>query len=64
MLNEMLVTGFEFRVLQELNNGNIDKLKRDLMNSEDKLFYPIEWDVHRRIKNGEIDFESATRLIP
>lgn len=64
MLNEMLVTGFEFRVLQEINNGNIDNLKRDLMNSEDKLFYPIEWDVHRRIKNGEIDFESATRLIP
>lgn len=63
MLNEMLVTGFEFRVLQELSNGNIDKLKQDLINSEDKLFYPIEWDVHRRIKNGEIDFESATRLI-
>lgn len=63
MLNEMLVTGFEFRVLQELNNGNVDKLKQDLINSEDKLFYPIEWDVHRRIKNGEIDFESATRLI-
>lgn len=63
ILNEMLVTGFEFRVLQELSNGNIDKLKSDLMNSEDKLFYPIEWDVHRRIKDGEIDFESATRLI-
>lgn len=63
MLNEMLVTGFEFRVLQELSGGNIDKLKHDLINSEDKLFYPIEWDVHRRIMNGEIDFESATRLI-
>lgn len=63
MLNEMLVTGFEFRVLQEEYGQNIDELKRALINSEEKLFYPIEWDVHRRIKDGDIDFETATRLI-
>lgn len=63
MLNEMLVTGFEFRVLKDLHGNNLDSLKHALMNSEDKLYYPIEWDIHRRIKEGDIDFETATRLI-
>lgn len=63
MLNEMLVSNFEFRTLKDLHGSNLDSLKHALVNSEENVYYPIEWDVHRRIKEGDIDFETATRLI-
>lgn len=63
LLNEMLVSNFEFRVLRDTYESDIDGLKRALINSEENIYYPIEWDIHRRIKEGEIDFETATRLI-
>ena len=66
VMGEMLVSNALYRDLRnevQNNNWTQDKLKKQLMEHEGILYYPLEFDVFRRLKNGEISFTDATSLV-
>jgi len=66
IMGEMLVSNALYRDLRNEsinNNWTQDYLKQQLMEHEGILYYPIEYDVFRRLKSGEISFTDATSLV-
>lgn len=66
LMSEMLVSNAIYRDLrnQSMNeNWTQDHLKKVLMEHEDILYYPVEFDVFRRLKGGEISYTDATSLV-
>lgn len=66
IMGEMLVSNALYRDLRNEsynNNWTQDKLKKAIMEHEGILYYPIEFDVFRRLKEGSISFTDATSLV-
>lgn len=63
MLVEMLETNYIYRMLREEHGRHIDGLRNALLESEDAVFYPLEYDVYRHLKEGNISFEDATGMV-
>ena len=66
IMGEMLVSNALYRDLRNEamnNNWTQDTLKKAIMAHEGILYYPIEFDVFRRLKSGEISFTDATSLV-
>lgn len=66
LMAEMLVSNAIYRDLRNKSineNWTQDQLKKELMEHENIKYYPIEFDVFRRLKNGEISFTDATSLV-
>lgn len=66
LLAEMLESNREYRhVFEELSQRTLsqDELKRTLLQTEGVNFYPIEFDVYRRLREGTISLDVAYKLI-
>lgn len=66
ILGEMLESNREYRILfEELQRQDLgqDELKRRLLATEGINFYPIEYDVFRRLREGSIGLDTAYKLI-
>lgn len=66
IMGEMLVSNALYRDLRNRainEDWTQDKLKREIMEHEGIYFYPLEYDVFRRLKSGEISFTDATSLV-
>lgn len=63
LLMEMLETDEMFRVLKYHSNGDMESLKRTLLESAEVNYYPMEESVYTQLKAGLIDLDVATKLI-
>ena len=66
IMGEMLISNAMYRDLRNRSineNWTQDQLKQTLMEHESIKFYPLEYDVFRRLKSGEISFTDATSLV-
>lgn len=66
LLAEMLEANREYRMLfEQAQHDDIgkDELKRWLLETEGVNYYPIEFDVERRLKEGLISMDTAYKLI-
>lgn len=63
LLAELLEGNRSYKRGIDETNRDLYKLKEYLMSDEYAGFYPLEWDVFRHLEAGNIDMETAYRLI-
>lgn len=66
LLAEMLESNAMYRELEnqmKLKGGTLDQLKTALLTVEGANFYPLEFDIHKHLRDGDIDMTTATRLV-
>ena len=63
MLNEMVESNYVFRIIKEKHGRNIDAIKTELLNTTGANYYPLEYDVYRHLKVGNISFADATSMV-